>query len=375
LLGAGELEPRVNRPLLQPRDDGDEWPEWPIRSAEDAQTVAARVATLVRDQAFTFAAEHATLEAMLEWFEQDDGPQRYQRLALLGAAGRFDDARAGLESFDPADFPNGSDPDGGERFVRQLRRWIDSGGDPRLRTAAPPPPRHDNPADSAGAIWNRARDEHHAVQAVRRQADHLSRDELREQLISELAQRDLRKNPVWIEQTLDTMSLSRPEQWQRTSEMLGRLGAGLMRAARDRRLPDLSVPERLAPPVRAVYAVPRHPNHLRIAVDLDPEAGGWLDEVYAALPKVLDTPVDFDAWLRDDGANDGRLTVNIGAHRVGRLDERSTASFVPVMRAAAQRDELPYTAAALRRLDPGGYLLEVQLPAPAVDEDPPSARS
>src|SRR6202012_5542940 len=273
-----------------------------------------------------------------------------------------DDAGPRLDSFDPADdFPSQMDPDGGERFVRQLRRWIDSGGDPRLRTDASPPPRHDQATDSAGAIWNRARDEHLAVQAVQSQAEGCSRDELRRLLTAELAQRNVQKNPVWIEQTLDTMSLTRAEQWQRGGEMLGRLGAGLVRAVRDRRLAGLWAPERLAPPVEAVYAVPRHANHPRVAVALDPGAGAWLDEVYDALPKPLGMPIDFDAWLRHDGADD-RLAVSIGAHRVGRLDDRATAAFAVVMQAAADRDELPYTAAAIRRHTDGGYLLEVQLP-------------
>jgi hypothetical protein len=171
------------------------------------------------------------------------------------------------------------------------------------------------------------------------------------------------------------MGLTRPEQWQRTGEILGRLGAGLVRAVRDRRLPDLSVPERLAPPSQAVYAVPRHPNHLRVAVHLDPTAGPWLDEVYAALPKVLDTPIDFDAWLTPGEAGRDGLAVCIGPQRVGRLDDDASAAFAPIMHAAAQRDELPYTAAALRRRGEGGYLLEVQLPAPPADDHPPSAGS
>ena len=108
---------------------------------------------------------------------------------------------------------------------------------------------------------------------------------------------------------------------------------------------------------------------------LDPQAGGWLEEVYDALPKPLGMPVDFDAWLQDDQADASGLTVNIGPHRVGRLDDRATAAFAPVMRAAAERDELPYTAAAIRHLAEGGYLLEVQLPAPPDPDHPPSGRS
>ena len=109
--------------------------------------------------------------------------------------------------------------------------------------------------------------------------------------------------------------------------------------------------------------MPRHRSRLRAVVRLDPDAHAWLDEVYDALPKVLDNPVDFDAWL-DTDAPGGTLAVHVGPSRVGTLDDQATTSFGPVMRAAAERDELPYTAAGIRRLPDGGYLLEVQLPDP-----------
>src|ERR1700759_1558777 len=55
-LGARVREPRFLRSLHAPDDDGEEIPEWQIRSADDASAVAVRVAALVHDQAFAFAA-------------------------------------------------------------------------------------------------------------------------------------------------------------------------------------------------------------------------------------------------------------------------------------------------------------------------------
>jgi hypothetical protein len=372
LLGVPSLEPRVRRPLLEA---GEHWPDWPIRNADDATAVATRVATLIADQAF--ASTHANLDTMLEWFDAHGHSGGYEGLALLAAAGRFDGARARLERFDPTAFPDGVDPTGGQRFARQLGRWIDSGGDPRLRAAPSPPPRFGTSEQSAGTVWNRAWAEHEAVQAVQRGAAGRSRDELRAHLQDELDARDLTMTPVWVEQTLDTLSLSRGEQWQRTGELLGRLGAGIARAIRDRELPDLSVPELLAPPPRAVYAIPRHHERARTAVRLDPNAGAWLDEIYAALPKVIGMPLDFDAWLDwDAGGPAGEratLAVSVGPKRVGCLDEPATAAFAPVMHAAAERDELPYTAAALRHISAEDrYVLEVQLPGPGGPTPDPS---
>ena len=131
------------------------------------EAVGDRVATLVGDEALAFATEHAAVEAMLAWFDDLDGPGHYRALSLLAAAGRLEEARARLESFDPEHgYPNMSDG-GGQRFARQLRRWLDSGGDPRLRTDSPPPPRYDLDIESVGAMWSKAREEQHAVEAVR----------------------------------------------------------------------------------------------------------------------------------------------------------------------------------------------------------------
>lgn len=362
LLGEWSLEPRVVRALRDPGDGAEPEP-WPIASPGDADAVAARVAALVRDQVLAFATERAGVETMLASFDEIDGPDYYRALSLLAAAGRFEDARARLESFDPElGFPETFDA-GGQRFQRQLRRWIDSGGDPRLRTDSPPPPRTDFNVESIGGMWGQALDEHQAVQAVQRVAAGRSRDELRKLLEAELAKRQLSKTPIWIEQTLDGLSLSHTEQWQRFGSMLGRIGAGLARTVRDGKLPDLSIPEWLAPPARAAYAVPRNRDRARAAALLDPDAADWLEEIYDALPKVLDNPVDFDAWLDPDAGGEA-LAVHVGQRRVGVLDERAAAAFAPVMRAAAERDELPYTAAAIRRLAGGRYLLEVQLPKP-----------
>jgi hypothetical protein len=370
LLGEPWLEPRVVHPLREPGDDEDDLEAWSIASGGDAEAVADRVAALVRDHVLGFASEHAAVETMLAWFDETDGPGHYRGLALLAAAGRLDEARERLDAFDPAQgFPHRfDDGDGARRFVRQLRRWIDSGGDPRLRTEAPPPPRYDRSVESFGTMWSRAWEENQAIQAVQRVAGGRSRDELRALLEAELARRNLTETPVWIEKTVDTLSLSRAEQWQRAGDALGRVGAGLARVVRDGRLPDLSVPELLAAPERATYAVPRHRSRVRAVVRLDPDAHAWLDEVYDALPKVLDDPVDFDAWLDTDAAA-GTLAVHVGPSRVGTLDEQAAASFAPVMRAAAERDELPYTAAGIRRLANGGYLLEVQLPDPDGGDD------
>jgi hypothetical protein len=98
---------------------------------------------------------------------------------------------------------------------------------------------------------------------------------------------------------------------------------------------------------------------------LERRAGTWLDQVHDALPKLLDRSVDFDAWLDWSDPERRSLGVHVGEQRVGVLDEDAMTAFSPVMTAADQRDELPYTTARLTRRPNAEYLLELGLPTPS----------
>jgi hypothetical protein len=196
-------------------------------------------------------------------------------------------------------------------------------------------------------------------------------------LKSELAGRGASMDPLAVEQAIDQLWTSRQErarQGAQALKTLGKIGLTVANVIRTRELPelpDMSVPDWLEPPARAVFAVPqcRDPGRRWSAVQLDDGSAEWLRRVHAAVPRLIKIveSATLDAWLdwgppQDEG---GRLQVHLGERRVGLLDDDATATYSQVMYAAAQREELPCVEARLTPIAAeAGYLLEVALPAP-----------
>jgi hypothetical protein len=264
------------------------------------------------------------------------------------------------------------------RFVYQLTRWIDSGGDAALLPSEPPPSRHERRERiSVTELWHEGRARKEAVEALARSADGRDRSELRAMLESELAARGAAMDPLAVERAIDRLSTPRAErarQGAQALKTLGKIGLTVANAIRTHELPelpDMSPPDWLEPPARAVYAVPQSREEGRrwTAVSLDDGCAEWLERAHAAVPRLLDVvdSATVDAWLDREPSQDGAgpLQVHLGERRVGVLDAQAASAYGDVMDAAAQREELPCVEARLTPVPaPAGYLLEVALPAP-----------
>jgi hypothetical protein len=346
--------------------------DWPVEvaTASEVASVADNLAALVIDHAGTLVERYPDVDALLAAYPGESK----MALALLAGAGRFDEASSALAGYRPTDSGLGTHAD--RRFERQLRRWIDSRGDLALMPDEPPPPsikpREWTVSDvlqTAGGVVKEVLARRAAVAAVQRNAKDQARAELRSLLEAELKQRGLTESPLWCENTLDRLSASaaeRTQQKQQAWEKLAKAGIGVTKALRDRKIPEMSLPQWLEPPDHVDYD-PRYPTHSSrwIAVALDDSAREWLDRVYEAVPRIGDSAA-LPAWIEpaaDQPDKDFALAVHIGERRVGNLDGHTAAMYSPLIDAAARRDELPGLAARLTpRPEPAGYLLELQLP-------------
>lgn len=228
-------------------------PVFEIATHAQVADAADEIARLLRDRGVPFAEEHASVEALLAAGSgHDDGMVP----AVLAAAGRFMEARATLDASESSMVGELVDPDDQHhrRFRRQLRRWIDSEGDPALLPARPLPRVQRAERAPASERQRRRRDEREAIEATRGAATGAGRSEQRACLEAELARRGLSESPSWVEQTLDQLDASwieRTEEGARALHTLGKLGIGIVKAFRTGELPDLSTPEWLAIPDRA----------------------------------------------------------------------------------------------------------------------------
>jgi hypothetical protein len=353
----------------QADDEDDEWSLEVHRPGEVAAAVDA-LAGLVLDHAGAFAERHASLDALLEAHGAGD-PREMDLMvpALLAAAGRFAEARDALGAY-PGQVSRYD-----QRFVRQLERFIDSGGDESLIPDEPPPRAERSPQLSIKEHLREAKLTQEAANAVRTVARARPREEQRAMLEAELARRGLTKSPLWIEQTLDHLwdtPAARRAHAVSGIKALGRLWLGVIKALRGE-VPDLSAPEWLEPPVRAAYMHGEYAalditRDAWVAVSLDPQADDWLQRSYTASAKVADT-VLLDAWL--DGAPDDPdqatvLAVHLGERRVGTIPAREGEG---LMAFHAARDELPCVKARLTpRPPPTGFMLELALPSASGDQ-------
>jgi hypothetical protein len=352
-----------------------------VHTQDDVAPVAKQLAGLALERAVAFAEGYTSVDALLEAYHDDESEGSNQVVpALLAAAGRFEEARNELARYRPAvNVPEAKRRE--RRFVYQMTRWIDSGGDSSLLPSAPPPHRYArSERRSVTETWHEIRARNAAVEALKRAGAGHDRAELRSMLKSELVERGVGMDPLRIEQAIDQLWISHGERAREGAKALktvGRIGLAVANAIRTHELPelpDMSVPEWLEPPPQAVYAVPRRddPGHQWTAVHLDAGNTDWLQSVYAAVPRFVEIveSATLDAWLDWEHPQDrsGPLQVHLGERRVGVLDEEATAVYRDVADAAAQREELPCVEARLTPIRAeDNYLLEVALPVPRAE--------
>ena len=334
-----------------------------MRAEADVPSVAEQLAELVKERAQSFGAKIATVDVLLS---QLGGPvSEYfdvRRAAVLATAGRFEEASRALDRLKPD--PYADNRPSKNRTARQLRRWIDSRGDPALIPSEPPPDPHE-PVDrgSIGDIWRQSRAREQAVKRGRADRSGKDRAELRTMLEQEFAQRGLHESRIRIEATLDHLNDSSAEQLRNTVDALGKIGRGILKMVQERKLPDLGPPDWLEPPDRAAYELPRTDRWIDVSLTADADA--WLDAVQAQIPSVfgVSTVRAWLSWEPEPRQDDSLLVVHLGDRRVGTIDQADVAAFIPAVDAALFRDELPVVPASLARrtVDPR-YLIEVAAP-------------
>jgi hypothetical protein len=343
-----------------------------VARTEDVAPVADRLAEVIMQRAVPAAQGYASIDALLEEFT-DDEEEPYARIevpALLAAAGRWAEARGALGRCLAVPGEHGLDRDQ-RRIARQLQRWIDSGGDQSLIPSDPPPSPRDVPPprsfrETYAETSRRSKARREAVEAVKQRGRGSDREQLRVMLKAELSRRGVSEDPLWSERTLDHLWDSKTEQARLAAEglkQLGNAGLGVIRALRSHSRPDLSRPDWVEPPQRAAYELRRGDRW--IAVELDIAAAEWLDAVYTALPSFFGT-APLVAWVQWDPEPQtvaSRLSVHIGHTRVGTISPSHAVAYLPAMKAAAFRDELPRLEARLSLSSgPGRYLLELASP-------------
>lgn len=350
------------------RDPEPGVPPLEVRGAGDAERAADELAPLILERAPAFAQRYASLDALLEKWGGDGRYGDIRHAALLAAAGRLGEARGSLELLRPPANPRMSRRQ--RRAARQLRRWIDSGGDPALIPASPPPsPFARRERKSLQEVLSEGRAEQarrrSAVEEVKKGARGRSRDETRLMLRQELARRGAgEQSPLWIEDTLDHLHDSPADRIQlgiRALAGAGRFAIAAAKAIKDRELPALSLPDWLEPPDHALYEFPS--TEPVVAVDLDPDAGRWLERVYGALPKVAGSG-PLTAWLKRTppvGDSASGLVVYLGERPAGSVPADAAPAYRQVVEDAAFRDENPCMQARLTRRG-WGYLLEIARP-------------
>jgi hypothetical protein len=224
-------------PEVGDEDDEDESGDRPlvIRTTDDADRAAEQLAPLILAQAVPFAERYMSVDALLAEFlgEVEDDPY-ITYTAVLAAAGRFDAARASLAGL-PVSRRSPLNRST-RRAVRQLRRWVESGGDPSLIPNLPPPSQFSaGTFQSFSELWSQSRSQSRAQQAAVKEVKEGSRgkgrDETRAMLREALTRRGARKqSPLWIENQLDHLWDSPEDRLQLGIRMLtgaARFGLGV----------------------------------------------------------------------------------------------------------------------------------------------------
>jgi len=179
----------------------------------------------------------------------------------------------------------------------------------------------------------------------------------------EFAERGIHESRIRIEATLDHLNDSSAQQLQNTVSALARIGQGVLKMVQEKKIPDFRPPDWLDPPARAAYELPRSDRWIDVV--LADDAYTWLDAVQAQIPAAfgVSTVRAWLSWKPEPRQDNSVLAVHLGDHRVGTIDQLDANELIPVMDAAAFRDELPAVPASLaRRSTDPRYVIEVAAP-------------
>lgn len=350
--------------------------KWPgeIASRGDVSSIAEAMATLIDQRAVAFAGRHASVDALLKaygWGSSDVVEPVVA--ALLLAAGRLDDARRALTLCRQESEAQDDD----RQLIYQLGRQLQVGVRAGPTVCAPPTGgyRMAVTRPTLASTLREARIRHGAIEAARKARGCTDRSVLANIIRGYLEQRDMREEPLWIEQQVEMLYLkgasaatAKKKAVYEAAEECFAIGASIVGVLRGKIPANMPVPSWLEPPAAAVYVVPQEqsPGHRWAEVVLRVSSLKRLDEIYAATPRRSTNvrSVTLAAWLAR-GADAGGVTVNIGDSAVGSLDRETERDYDDIVAIAFARRELPRVTVRLTRIATraDGYLLEVARPA------------
>jgi hypothetical protein len=287
------------------------------------------------------------------------------RLVLLAAMGRLEEARAGLATYVAEQTDRAIDRDD-RRFIRQLTRWLDAGGPvapPIEETLARLPQRTRPPRPS----WSNARAESkakkEALDAVRSKSRGKTLDQLIELITAEYSARGIEIAPSMVDFYAEMLQAEQqPFGRVRTAlkgiRMLKSAGGEIIRQIKHSSDGD---PEWLLPPDRAAFPMIADRNRYT-PVQLDAAARDLLERVRTEGPRRVGPWVLIDVWLARE-VPAGALIASIGAQRVGTIPQSQANEFDHALRAASLFDEDPVVRGRLTAADgTGAIALEIPLP-------------
>lgn len=348
---------------------------WDVRisGASGVPRAAETLATPILEHGVEWASQYTSVEALLEAIRSDpDWVYSESKVipVILAGTGRLEEARSALETYVISDREEVHTKDY-KNFAYRLNRWLDAGGVLPDRPTEPLGERYQRDPVSEEEHVQESRENYdsylderqerqQAVEAVRAQSTGKDRNQLKEMLKAELADRgQVQVRPLYLENMLDRInppSLSLTKQVELGVRGLLGIGAEFHRLFRrgDHQQP---APEWMVPPGRAAYKAHRKWGSY-VEVRLDPSKVEFLERVFAAAPsREFNTVKDLDIWLTWDPesrTSHSQLAVHIGDQRVGDLEPADVEIYRADMDAAATREELPYVGAILtrRRFEP-----------------------
>ena len=153
-----------------------------VASEREVPGAVETLAELILSRAVRYADRYASLEALFGALADDEDPGwvDIRVPALLAAAGRFDEAAAALDRYEPPEdmhFFSRQE----RRTAYQLRRWVTSRGDGSLLPKEPPPSRFEDrsPRGSFAEVRADSRAQREAIEEVRNAGRGRDRDEVR----------------------------------------------------------------------------------------------------------------------------------------------------------------------------------------------------
>lgn len=221
-----------------------------------------------------------------------------------------------------------------------------------------------------------AADDKEVIAAVRSRGQDASREERRTFLEEELRNREVTRDPMWIEHKLDDLELTGLQRTARKGEAVFALGAlvpSLLRGGEG----EQATPEWMQPPDDAqvdvcspLVGAPRATE--RSAIVLDTGVDAVLERAIRESPvRAGHLAAGVELWFDRPPSGGSEVSAYIGSHKIGSVAPETAAAARKSVDGAAKRGERPRGHGVLSKADhlSPPYLLVVTLPAPGAADN------